>query len=323
MRRIPHLPGLPAFTALAVLLFVLTAGIATAQTKVLPTNTAPPAISGTAQEGQTMTVSKGTWTGTEPITYSYEWQSCNSGGGSCTTIHSATGTTYTLKKQDVGNTLRVVVTANNSDGTASVASAATAVATTAAVTPKPVTPALSVTLSASAFKVVYGTHTTLSGVISTKLSGENVTVLSQPYAFPDAKFSSIATVTTGTGGTWSYSAKPTIRTAYQAHWKSATSSTLAIGVKPLVTFHALTGNRFSTRVVAAHSFATRYVQFQRRSSVGQWVTLKQLRLSATSSAIFRATLPRGTSNLRIAISVNQAGAGYLGGTSRTIVAHRA
>jgi hypothetical protein len=288
-----------------------------------PVNNSLPTIGGTAREGQTLTVSSGSWGGATPINYTYEWQSCNTGGSSCTTIHSATGTTYTLKKQDVGNTLRVDVTATNADGTASATSAATAVATTAGVTPKPVTPAPSVTLSASMFKVVYGTPTTLSGVISTKLPGENVTVLSQPYAFPDAKFSSIATVTTGAGGAWSYSAKPTIRTAYQAHWKSSTSAALTIGVKPLVTFHAITGNRFSTKVVAAHSFATRLVQFQRRSSIGQWVTLKQLRLSATSSAIFRATLPRGTSNLRIAISVNQAGAGYLGGTSRTIIAHRA
>ena len=38
--------------------------------------------------------------------------------------------------------------------------------------------------------------------------------------------------------------------------------------------------------------------------------------------LFRATLPRGTSRLRIAMSVNQAGAGYLAGFSRTIVVRR-
>jgi hypothetical protein len=59
----------------------------------------------------------------------------------------------------------------------------------------------------------------------------------------------------------------------------------------------IVGNLFSTKVVAARSFATRIVQFQRRSSQGQWVTLKRLQLNATSSAIFRATLPKGTSSV--------------------------
>ena len=72
----------------------------------------------------------------------------------------------------------------------------------------------------------------------------------------------------------------------------------------------------------ARSFAGRYVQFQRRSSLGQWVTIKRVRLNTSSAAVFRATPPRGTSSLRIAFSVNQAGAGYLAGISRTIVYHR-
>lgn len=96
-----------------------------------------------------------------------------------------------------------------------------------------------------------------------------------------------------------------------------------MGVRPLVTFRVVTGGRFSTKVVAARSFAGRYVQFQRRSSLGQWVTLKRVRLNASSAAVFRVTPPRGTSSLRIAMSVNQAGSGYLAGTSRTIVYHRA
>ena len=76
-----------------------------------------------------------------------------------------------------------------------------------------------------------------------------MTVHAQRYE--DAKFSSLANVTTGSGGTWSYLAKPTIQTAYQAQWnKVVTSSTLKIGVHPLVTFHAIAGNRFSTRVAA-------------------------------------------------------------------------
>jgi plastocyanin len=182
-------------------------------------------------------------------------------------------------------------------------------------------PPQSVTLAASTLKVVYGGSVTLSGGVSSKQAGEKVTVLAQKFG--ESPFATLATVTTGDGGTWSYAAKPTIRTEYQARWKSASSSTAAIGVRPLVSFRVITGGRFSTRVLAARSFAGRYVQLQRRSSLGQWVIVKRVRLSASSATIFRATLPHGTSSLRIALSVNQAGPGYLAGISRTIVYHRA
>ena len=44
-----------------------------------------------------------------------------------------------------------------------------------------------------------------------------------------------------------------------------------------------------------------------------------LKLSPKSSAIFPASkLPAGSSLVRVAMSVNQAGAGYLGGFSRTL-----
>jgi hypothetical protein len=52
------------------------------------------------------------------------------------------------------------------------------------------------------------------------------------------------------------------------------------------------------------------------------VTVKRIRLSLRSRAEFTAVLPPGRSSLRMAMSVNQAGAGYLGGLSRTIVVSR-
>jgi hypothetical protein len=93
---------------------------------VPPSNTALPAISGTPQVGQTLTTSNGTWSGTSPFTYAYEWQQCDSGGGSCSPIVGATAKTYTLVAGDQGHTIRAKVTASNAAGSASSTSAASA-----------------------------------------------------------------------------------------------------------------------------------------------------------------------------------------------------
>lgn len=94
-----------------------------------PTNTAVPTITGTAKDGQTLTASNGTWTGSATITYTRQWQRCNSAGSSCVAISSATDTTYTLTATDVGRRLKVAVTATNAVGNATATSAATSTVT--------------------------------------------------------------------------------------------------------------------------------------------------------------------------------------------------
>jgi hypothetical protein len=78
-----------------------------------PANTAPPTISGSAQQGQTLTEAHGSWSGS-PSTYSYRWERCDSSGNACAAIAGATSQTYVLSNLDVGATIRVQETAASS-----------------------------------------------------------------------------------------------------------------------------------------------------------------------------------------------------------------
>jgi hypothetical protein len=75
-------------------------------------NTTPPWVTGTPQEGQTLTASNGDWTGTA-TGYAYQWRRCNSSGSNCANIASATSQTYVVATADVGSTIQVAVTASN------------------------------------------------------------------------------------------------------------------------------------------------------------------------------------------------------------------
>jgi hypothetical protein len=90
---------------------------------VAPANTGLPVVSGTAQAGSTLSVSTGSWSGTAPIAFAYQWQRC---GGSCVNV-GGNQATYLLSSADVGATMQVVVTASNGVGSASATSAQTGV----------------------------------------------------------------------------------------------------------------------------------------------------------------------------------------------------
>ena len=105
---------------------VLAFGASTAFAATSPSNTVLPSLSGTAQDGKTLTASKGTWSGTTPINYTYQWQESTNGGSTWSAISGATATTYTPPAGSAGELLDVVVTATNSAGTGQATSAASA-----------------------------------------------------------------------------------------------------------------------------------------------------------------------------------------------------
>jgi hypothetical protein len=108
-----------------------------------PTVTTVPSISGTTTEGDTLSATAGVWSG-EPTSYSYQWQDCTALGASCSDIADATASTYALRASDVGDTVRVVVSASNAGGSTSAPSAVTA---TIAADPPPPSPTASFTYS--------------------------------------------------------------------------------------------------------------------------------------------------------------------------------
>ena len=88
-----------------------------------PVGTAAPVVTGDLVEAATLLVTTGEWSG--PVAdYAYQWQRCS--GGVCVPINWATDPGYVLKDDDVGFTVRAVVTASNLGGSASSVSAETA-----------------------------------------------------------------------------------------------------------------------------------------------------------------------------------------------------
>ncbi len=182
-------------------------------------------------------------------------------------------------------------------------------------------PPPAVTLGASLPIIVYGQGVTLSGSVSSGLANEKVTIYAQPY--PQASFQELTTVLTAAGGNWQLVLSPStkILTNYQAKWNGRTSITVGVSVRPRIRLSYRNG-KFSTAVQSATSHAGKFVIAQRLSRFGQWVTIKKVRLGGKSTALFKATLPKGKSHIRVAMSVNQAGAGYLAGYSPTITVRR-
>jgi hypothetical protein len=117
---------LPLLAAGAVTVLAV-AGLSNAASSAAPVNTVEPKISGTPQEGQTLSATSGTWTSSTTPSYAYQWRRCDTQGNGCANIGGADTSTYLVRSADVGNTLRVRVTAKNADGSTQASSNETAV----------------------------------------------------------------------------------------------------------------------------------------------------------------------------------------------------
>jgi hypothetical protein len=89
-----------------------------------PANTAAPTLSAIDYTpGRRVTASTGSWSGTDPLSFRYQWFRCDSDGRECEAIDGARRRTYELDDASVGSTLRALVTASNNGGQSSALSA--------------------------------------------------------------------------------------------------------------------------------------------------------------------------------------------------------
>jgi hypothetical protein len=113
----------------------LLAGAAPAAVAVAPQNVGEPSITGTTRVGEVLRSTRGTWTGTTPITYTFRWYRCQGRGAAdasdCTRITNASDNTYVLRQADAGFRIRSQVTARNTDGSDTATSNPTSVVTAA------------------------------------------------------------------------------------------------------------------------------------------------------------------------------------------------
>jgi plastocyanin/phage terminase large subunit-like protein len=178
-----------------------------------------------------------------------------------------------------------------------------------------------VTLTASKTVLIFGGDVTLSGALSTKQSGQTVTLIAQPYGQPGERVQ----LRTGTDGAWSYTAQPRIQTVYTVQYRNATSGAVTVNVRPRLSLRKVAVNRYAVNVVAGRSFAGKVGYVARWSTkLRRWVQVRRYTLvqSKTSSTISVATLrfkvARRT-KLRAFISQAQVQPGYVSGYSNIIL----
>jgi hypothetical protein len=105
-----------ALVGIAALVAVGAAAAVSSRSAVAPMNNSLPTISGTTTAGNTLSANPGTWTGSAPIGFQYQWRLCDASGGACVDIAGATAQTYLLKSTDADHTVRIHVIGSNTDG---------------------------------------------------------------------------------------------------------------------------------------------------------------------------------------------------------------
>lgn len=118
-----------------------------------PVSTAPPRVSGTPRDGETLGFVAGTWQASPDTVYTSAWSMCGPTGSGCAPISGASGATLTAGPADVGETVRIGRSGTNRFGTTDTESALVG----------PIAPRSTAAPSVSGSATIGGTLTTTDG----------------------------------------------------------------------------------------------------------------------------------------------------------------
>ena len=188
-----------------------------------------------------------------------------------------------------------------------------------------VTTPLATTLAVAPSAVLYGRKVSVAGALASKLSGQQVQVLALQCGAP--KPTKLATVTTTTGGAFTYEAQPLKQTTYTVQVKGLTSAAANVAVRPTLRLGKVGKHKYSLHISAGDSFAGKYATFQRfKKSAARWVKVRRVLLQANAtgvaptvvtSAAFRSGIRSGA-RVRVTLGKGQVGTCYLPGSSNSI-----
>jgi plastocyanin len=180
-------------------------------------------------------------------------------------------------------------------------------------------PAPSVSIGSTQGTVFFGSAIRLTGVISSGAANQLVEIWSRPHG--QSSPMKVADLRTVSGGGFDFPTIPRVLTEYYARWGSRQSVTITVGVRPRITFNRR-APFFIVGARAQSSLAGRWVYLQRRSPLAQWVNVKKVRLGSSGARRFTYRLRKGRNVLRIFMTTNQAGSGYLWSHSRTLLVRK-
>jgi len=182
------------------------------------------------------------------------------------------------------------------------------------------------TLAANAPSVVYGKPVTLSGVLSSQKTNQQITLQEQPCG--KTTFTRAGNVKTTAGGNYSLAQTPAVNTVYQAKWKGTVSSKVTVNVKPLLELKKVARGSYTAKVTAGMDLKGKAILFQRYSKTKKrWVQVKRIVLTTftagpskptmVDSVSFKAKVARRT-RVRVSIGKVQAAPCYIAAVSKSL-----
>ena len=172
--------------------------------------------------------------------------------------------------------------------------------------------------------VVYGAKSIVAGTLASAQSGQSVQIQGTECGTTTSKL--LATVTSTTGGKFSYAATPLKKTAYTAKVKGSASPAASVGVQPHLHLKKVGKHHYSVQVLAAESFAGKLATFQRFvTATKRWVKAKRVLLRTNTTGVAPTVItsasvrsPVMAKRVRVSLGPKQVGLCYAAAHSNTI-----